>query len=64
MASVSPDTRFGLRRQARLPGPLPLSSGASLSPVDIAYESYGQMNADKSNVILICHALTGDQYVA
>ena len=64
MASVSPDTRFGLRRQARLPDPLPLSSGASLSPVDIAYESYGQMNADKSNVILICHALTGDQYVA
>ena len=66
MASVpiSQDSRFGLRRQARLTGPLHLSSGALLGPVDIAYETYGTMNADKSNVILICHALTGDQHVA
>ena len=66
MASLprSDDSRFGLRRQVRLAGPIALSSGASLGPVDIAYETYGAMNADKSNVILICHALTGDQYVA
>ncbi len=66
MASVplSQDSRFGLRRQVRLAGPLQLSSGAALGPVDIAYETYGAMNADRSNVILICHALTGDQYVA
>jgi homoserine O-acetyltransferase len=63
-APISEDSRFGLRRQARLNGPLHLSSGALLGPVDIAYETYGRMNADKSNVILICHALTGDQYVA
>lgn len=62
--SITEDSRFGLRRQVRLPGPLPLVSGARLGPLDIAYETYGAMNADRSNVILICHALTGDQYVA
>ena len=45
-------------------GPLPLDCGAALAPVEIAYESYGTLNADKSNAVLICHALTGDQYVA
>ena len=63
-APIPDDSRFGLRRQVRLTGPLRLDSGAALAPVDIAYETYGAMNEDKSNVILICHALTGDQYVA
>ncbi|MEY3877933.1 MAG: homoserine O-acetyltransferase, partial [Pseudomonadota bacterium] len=58
------DTRFGLDRKARLLGPVRLDSGAEFAPVDIAYETYGALNADKSNAILICHALTGDQYVA
>ena len=58
------DSRFGLRRQVRLPGPLRLDSGAALGPVDIAYETYGALDAAGSNAILICHALTGDQYVA
>ena len=58
------DARFGLDRRVRLDGPLALDSGASLSPVDIAYETYGALNADASNAILICHALTGDQHVA
>jgi homoserine O-acetyltransferase len=58
------DQRFGLRRSVRLPGPLKLDSGATLGPVDIAYETYGALNADRSNAILICHALTGDQHVA
>lgn len=35
-----------------------------LSPVALAYESYGTLNADASNAILVCHALTGDHYVA
>ncbi|MEL6876813.1 MAG: homoserine O-acetyltransferase [Pseudomonadota bacterium] len=47
-----------------LPHDLPLDSGQALSGVEIAYESYGELAADKSNVVLICHALTGDQYVA
>ncbi|HUK09966.1 MAG TPA: homoserine O-acetyltransferase [Stellaceae bacterium] len=44
--------------------PLELDSGASLRPYTIAYQTYGTLNADRSNAILICHALTGDQYVA
>ncbi len=47
-----------------LPGELPLDSGETLAGVQIAYETYGELNPDKSNAILICHALTGDQYVA
>jgi homoserine O-acetyltransferase/O-succinyltransferase len=42
--------------------PLALDSGASLSQYIIAYETYGRLDADRSNAILICHALTGDQY--
>jgi len=66
MASVPApeDSRFGLRRQVRLAGPLALDGGGVLTPVDIAYETYGTLNADASNAILLCHALTGDQYVA
>ncbi len=44
--------------------PLPLESGESLGPVDIVYESYGEPNADRSNAILILHALTGDAHAA
>ncbi len=44
--------------------PLRLDCGEMLAPFRIAYTTYGQLNADRSNAILICHALTGDQYVA
>lgn len=43
--------------------PLRLDSGRSLSPIRIAYTTAGALNQDKSNAILVCHALTGDQYV-
>lgn len=58
------DQRFGLARRISLPGPLLLDGGARLGPVEIGYETYGRLAADGSNAILICHALTGDQYVA
>lgn len=45
-------------------GPLELDCGGNLSSYSVAYEAYGSLNEDKSNVILICHALTGDQHVA
>ncbi|MEM9311061.1 MAG: homoserine O-acetyltransferase [Pseudomonadota bacterium] len=48
----------------KVPQDLPLDSGQSLPGAEIAYETYGALNDDKSNAILICHALTGDQYVA
>ena len=44
--------------------PLKLDGGQSLDTFQIAYETWGTLNADKSNAILVCHALTGDQYVA
>ena len=43
---------------------LPLDCGQRLEGVEIAYETYGTLNDLKSNAILICHALTGDQYAS
>jgi homoserine O-acetyltransferase len=44
--------------------PLRLDSGGRLDHVEIAYRTYGALNAERSNAILVCHALTGDQHVA
>ena len=43
--------------------PLRLASGIDLGPATVAYQSYGELNADRSNAVLVCHALTGDQYI-
>jgi homoserine O-acetyltransferase/O-succinyltransferase len=43
--------------------PMRLDSGETIGPFTMAYTTCGTLNADKSNVILVCHALTGDQYV-
>src|SRR5215207_9144765 len=50
--------RFGADR------PLKLDAGVELSPFQIAYKTYGALNAQRSNAVMICHALTGDQHVA
>jgi len=57
-ASASPYVRFPADE------PLRLDAGRQLGPFQIAYETYGQLNADKTNAILVCHALTGDQHCA
>ena len=44
--------------------PLKLDAGVSLAPFQMAYQTYGTLNADRSNAVLVCHALTGDQHVA
>ncbi|MEM7617188.1 MAG: homoserine O-acetyltransferase [Pseudomonadota bacterium] len=44
--------------------PLNLSCGSQLNNFPLAYQTYGQLNEQKSNAILLCHALTGDQYAA
>lgn len=60
-ADVPRDTllaRFGADK------PLRLDAGVDLSPFQIAFKTYGTLNAARSNAVLICHALTGDQHVA
>jgi homoserine O-acetyltransferase len=66
MASVvaTPEILIERDRRVTLPGPLVLDSGHSLAPVTIAYETYGALAADRSNAVLVCHALTGDHHLA
>lgn len=49
---------------AEPPGEIVLECGARLGPVTIAYETCGRMNTDKSNVVLVLHALSGDSHMA
>ncbi len=48
----------------RFDAPLPLQSGASLHGYSLSYETYGTLNADKSNAVLVCHALNASHHVA
>jgi homoserine O-acetyltransferase len=44
--------------------PLPLKSGGVLPQYDLVYETYGTLNAARSNAVLVCHALSGSHHVA
>jgi homoserine O-acetyltransferase len=68
-ARVSDNTETGTfgcveTRTLVLPGSLPLDGGASLEQVTIAYETYGRLSPQRDNVILVCHALSGDAHAA
>lgn len=49
---------------AEPPNELQLECGRTLGPITLAYETYGHLNSDKSNAILVAHALTGDAHAA
>ena len=57
---------FGTRKFLEFPNdrPVALDSGKTLQSVTIAYETWGELNSDKSNAILLCHAWTGDSHAA
>lgn len=73
MTSPKPVSSLATYNLDNLPGkrvvlgtdrPLVLDGGGTLSSYTLAYQTYGTLNADKSNAVLVCHALTGDQFVA
>ena len=49
---------------ARFSDPLPLACGRALSQYELAYETYGELNAARSNAVLVCHALNASHHVA
>ena len=51
-------------RTAKFTVPLALKCGATLAGYELAYETYGELNADKSNAVLVCHALNASHHVA
>ncbi len=55
---LAPRVTFGADR------PMKLDSGIDFGPFTIAYQTYGDLNRDRSNAILLCHALSGDQFVS
>jgi len=60
MRSIGPVTPQSLR----FAQPLPLQSGARLSDYTLVYETYGTLNAQRSNAVLVCHALNASHHVA
>lgn len=51
-------------QQATFAQPLPLELGGQLPSVTVTYETYGQLNERRDNVVLVCHAISGDSHVA
>jgi homoserine O-acetyltransferase len=55
---------YATPQSQHFPDSLPLQSGATLRDYSLSYETYGTLNADKSNAVLICHALNASHHVA
>jgi homoserine O-acetyltransferase len=66
LSEASPAHSVGVARPqiARFETPLPLACGRSLSQYELAYETYGELNAERSNAVLVCHALNASHHVA
>jgi homoserine O-acetyltransferase len=66
LSEASPAHSVGVARpqSARFETPLPLACGRSLSQYELAYETYGELNAARSNAVLVCHALNASHHVA
>ena len=66
MSAMSDNQSVGIvqSQTAHFDTPLALSSGAVLPAYDLVYETYGTLNATRSNAILICHALSGNHHLA
>ena len=66
MPEVFPPDSVGLvqPRSLHFAQPLPLVSGRVLESYDLVFETYGELNAERSNAVLICHALSGDHHAA
>ncbi|MHB1676402.1 MAG: homoserine O-succinyltransferase MetX [Sulfuriferula sp.] len=64
VSSVTSSVGIVTPQTAHFAAPLTLKSGAVLSGYDLVFETYGTLNADKSNAILVCHALSGNHHVA
>ena len=66
MSTVFPEDSVGLvtPQVAQFNDPLPLACGRSLPSYELMYETYGQLNSDASNAVLICHALSGHHHAA
>jgi homoserine O-acetyltransferase len=63
---MSPENSVGVvaEQRVRFDQPITLKCGATLPGFELAYESYGQLNAARSNAVLVCHALSGGHHVA
>ena len=64
MDTHDPSTQTFAHQAATFPAPFALDCGETLPGVTVAYRTYGVLNPTATNAILVCHALTGDQYVA
>ncbi len=66
MPEKIPEGSIGLVKSSKLhfDQPLPLACGETLDSYDLAYETYGKLNAARDNAVLVCHALSGTHHVA